>query len=245
MSWKSKIGQIVFPKVDLCNFPLTSPRRMPGRERGWLAAGALLCCAAVMLLGGSLRRKGGEQRIALEWGSTTYVTPGKYDASLDDMLGTLKQNSLHAGQEANLETKVSASQLDNASRLKSAMVHILRDLGDDVQLGADGDAEPGTETLSRDQVDDLLDSADDARESVKDAVRNLRLLQERQQSVRAKAQRVIEGLRSKMAALEQHNAEIAARIAQVAQMHGPQGPKGVPGLPGPDGAPLAWNSRRI
>lgn len=239
------MDQMMFPKVDLRNFPLTSPHRMPGRERGWLAVGALLCCAAVMLLGGSLRRKGGEQRISLEGGSTTYVTPGKYDASLDDMLGTLKQNSLHAGQEANLETKVSASQLDNASRLKSAMVHILRDLGDDVQLDADGDAEPGTETLSRDQVDDLLDSADDARESVKDAARNLRLLQERQQAVRAKAQRVIEGLRSKMAALEQHNAEIAARIAQVAQMHGPQGPKGVPGLPGPDGAPLAWKSRRI
>jgi hypothetical protein len=117
------------------------------------------------------------------------------------------------------------------------MVHILRDLGDDVQLDQDGDEVPGAEKLSRDQVEDLLESADDARAEVRNAARSLRLLQERQRAVRTKAQQLMEGLRSKMEALDTHNAEIAERITKVGEMRGPEGPKGVPGLPGPDGAP--------
>lgn len=201
--------------------------------RNGVVGGVFVCCAVLLLHGW-----GGENQArttALEGGGTTYVTPGKYDSSLADMMGELTQNSLHAKQEVHAETMVSAGQEGTASSLKSAMVHILRDLGDDVDFDQDGDEVPGAKKLSRDQVEDLLESADDARAAVKNAARSLRLLQERQRAVRAKAQQLIEGLRSKMEALDTHNGEIGGRITKVGEMRGPEGPKGVSGLPGPDG----------
>lgn len=203
--------------------------------RNGVVGGVFVCCAVLLLHGW-----GGENQArttALEGGGTTYVTPGKYDSSLADMMGELTQNSLHAKQEVHAETMVSAGQEGTASSLKSAMVHILRDLGDDVDFDQDGDEVPGAKKLSRDQVEDLLESADDARAAVKNAARSLRLLQERQRAVRAKAQQLIEGLRSKMEALDTHNGEIGGRITKVGEMRGPEGPKGVSGLPGPDGPP--------
>ena len=202
---------------------------------GWKGKVLLVCCTLMLLI--EWDRAKHARATSLEGGSTTYITAGKYDASLEDMVGRLKDNSLNDKKAIHADTMVSAGQLGTAKRLKSAMVHILRDLGDDVQLDQDGDEVPGAEKLSRDQVEDLLESADDARAEVRNAARSLRLLQERQRAVRTKAQQLMEGLRSKMEALDTHNAEIAERITKVGEMRGPEGPKGVPGLPGPDGAP--------